>query len=64
MGETDLNIKQAYLYDRFGNHRVDNANSNFPVFNSPFNVDQTTNRLLVPNGTISYDAVGNQTNDG
>lgn len=64
IGETALNLKQAYLYDRFGNRRVDNVNSNFPVFNSPFNVDQTTNRLLAPNGTISYDAVGNQTNDG
>jgi YD repeat-containing protein len=29
-----------------------------------FTVDQTTNRLLAPNGTLSYDAVGNQVNDG
>ena len=59
IGETALNLKQIYLYDRFGNRRVDTVNSNFPVFNSPFNVDQATNRLLAPNGTISYDVVGN-----
>ena len=44
---------------------MNNGVSNFPgIFNGSFNVDQTNNRLLAPNGTISYDAVGNQANDG
>jgi YD repeat-containing protein len=64
-GETSTGLTQQYLYDRYGNRTVNNAVSNFPgIFNAPFNVDQTTNRLLAPNGTISYDAVGNQVHDG
>ncbi len=63
MGETSTGLTQQYVYDRYGNRTVNNAVSNFGVFNLPFNVDQTTNRLLAPNGTISYNAVGNQTND-
>lgn len=56
---------QQYVYDRFGNRTVNNAVSNVPgIFNQPFNVEGTTNRLLAPNGTISYDQAGNQTNDG
>jgi YD repeat-containing protein len=65
LGETATGLTQQYLYDRYGNRTVNNAVSNFPgVFNAPFTVDQTTNRLLAPNGTLSYDAVGNQVNDG
>jgi RHS repeat-associated protein len=65
LGETSTGLTQQYLYDRYGNRTVNNAVSNFPgVFNAAFTVDQTNNRLLAPNGTISYNAVGNQVNDG
>jgi RHS repeat-associated protein len=65
LGETATGLTQQYVYDRYGNRTVNNAVSNFPgVFNAPFTVDQSNNRLLAPNGTISYNAVGNQVNDG
>ena len=69
MGETDLNLKQTYVYDRFGNRTVNNALSNFPgIFNSGLKIDQTTNRLKAitdsntdnANDQMRYDLVGNQ----
>lgn len=56
-------FRQDYTYDRWGNRTV--SFSDVPgTFNLPFNIDTATNRLLAPNGSISYDADGNQTNDG
>jgi RHS repeat-associated protein len=56
-------FKQDYTYDQWGNRTV--AFSDVPgAFNLPFNIDAATNRLLAPNGSISYDLDGNQTNDG
>jgi RHS repeat-associated protein len=66
---TSVNLKQVYVYDRFGNRTVDNGLSNFPgVFNGSFKIDPTTNRLKAINDSLTdnvndllrYDAVGNQ----
>jgi RHS repeat-associated protein len=58
---------QQFLYDRWGNRRVNTAVSNVPgVPMAAMDVDTATNRLTVPSGqsgTISYDAAGNQTSD-
>ena len=59
--------KQQFLYDRWGNRRIDtSATYGTGINNKAFNVDSNTNRLTVPGGqfgTMSYDAVGNLTND-
>jgi RHS repeat-associated protein len=58
---------QQFLYDRWGNRRVNTAVSNVPgVPMAAMDVDTATNRLTVPagqTGTITYDAAGNQTSD-
>lgn len=59
--------QQAYIYDRYSNRTIDQANtfgSGIPKPN--FAVDPSNNRLVVPNGqtgTMSYDAAGNLTSD-
>lgn len=56
--------KQQYIYDRFGNRTIDQLNTTPGIPKPNFGVDITTNRLTAPTGsTMSYDAVGNLTND-
>lgn len=59
--------KQEFLYDRWGNRRLDTSVTyGAGINNKAFNVDSTNNRLTVPggqSGTMTYDAAGNLTND-
>jgi RHS repeat-associated protein len=58
---------QGYLYDRYGNRRIDIAATSGSGINSKdFTVSTTTNRLGVPSGqtgVMTYDAAGNLIND-
>lgn len=55
--------KQQFIYDRWGNRRIDTANTyGTGVNNKAFDVNPNTNRLMVPagqSGLMEYDAVGN-----
>jgi RHS repeat-associated protein len=56
--------RQQYSYDRFGNRKIDQANTTTGIPKPDFGVDVATNRLTAPSGsTMSYDEVGNLTND-
>ena len=61
--------KQSYLFDRYGNRRIDtnpSATYGYGINNKDFTVNTTNNRLGVPSGqtgVMSYDAAGNLTND-
>lgn len=59
--------KQQYLYDRWGNRRIDtSATYGLGINNKAFDIDSNTNRLTVPagqSGTMTYDTAGNLTND-
>lgn len=56
--------KQQHTYDRFGNRTIDQVSTTPGIPKPNFGVDITTNRLTAPTGsTMSYDAVGNLTND-
>ena len=59
--------KQKFIYDRWGNRRIDTANTyGIGINNKAFDVIAATNRLTVPSGqsgVMQYDAVGNLTND-
>src|SRR5262245_58974587 len=58
-------FRQAFLYDPWGNRTIDQANTIGGVNNKAYTVDAATNRLTSVDGvTMSYDAAGNQTNDG
>ena len=61
--EITTGLTQQYVYDRFGNRRVNNGVSTFPVYNSPFTVTTANNRLQTAGGCMTYDLVGNLTND-
>ncbi|HYR77922.1 MAG TPA: DUF2341 domain-containing protein [Pyrinomonadaceae bacterium] len=64
-GNTQLDWQQEFVYDRWGNRTIHQANTfgaNIPKPN--FGVDTSTNRLTAPAGyTMSYDSAGNLTND-
>jgi F5/8 type C domain-containing protein len=59
--------KQQFTYDRWGNRLIDNAVTyGTGINNKAFTVNTTNNRLGVPvgqSGTLTYDTVGNLTND-
>jgi RHS repeat-associated protein len=58
--------QQEYVYDRWGNRTINQANTWGGVNNQLFSVDPNTNRLTVPSGysgTMAYDSAGNLTND-
>jgi RHS repeat-associated protein len=58
-------FRQAFLYDPWGNRTIDQANTVGAVNKKAYTVDTATNRLTSVDGmTMSYDAAGNQTNDG
>src|SRR5262249_46378118 len=58
-------FRQAFLYDRWGNRTIDQANTVGAVNKKAYTVDTATNRLTQVDGApMSYDAAGNQTNDG
>ncbi len=63
LGETTTNLTQQYTYDRYGNRLVNNAVSTFPVQNSPYTVNTANNRLQSSGTWMTFDAVGNLTND-
>ena len=57
---------QHYLYDRWGNRRIDPATWGTGINNKQFDVTTSNNRLAVPSGqsgTMSYDSAGNLTTD-
>jgi len=58
---------QGYLYDRYGNRRIDTAaTSGSGINNKDFTASTSTNRLGVPSGqqgVMTYDAAGNLIND-
>ena len=73
-GNTALDWQQEYLYDRWGNRRIDtNVTKTFGsgINNRDFSVEDATNRLYAPGDLalqdtqrrIRYDAMGNQTTD-
>jgi RHS repeat-associated protein len=57
--------QQQYVYDRYGNRTIDQANTFGTGIPKPnYGVDTTTNRLTAPSGsTMSYDGAGNLTFD-
>jgi YD repeat-containing protein len=59
--------KQQFTYDRWGNRTIDTANTyGAGINNKAFTVNSANNRLGVPggqSGVMTYDAVGNLTND-
>jgi RHS repeat-associated protein len=58
-------FRQAFLYDRWGNRTIDQANTVGAVNKKAYAVDMTTNRLTPLDGTpMRYDAAGNQTDEG
>ncbi len=63
LGETTTNLTQQYTYDRYGNRLINNAVSTFPVQNSPYTVNTANNRLQSAGNCMTFDAVGNLTND-
>ena len=63
LGETTTNLTQQFTYDRYGNRLVNNAVSTFPVQNSPYTVNTANNRLQSSGTCMTFDAVGNLTND-
>jgi RHS repeat-associated protein len=59
-------FKQVYLYDNFGNRRVDDVNSVGLINKLKYDIDKATNRVGVPSGqtgTITYDNAGNMVYD-
>ena len=57
---------QHYLYDRWGNRRIDPATWGTGINNKQFDVDPANNRLGVPggqSGMMSYDSAGNLATD-
>ena len=57
---------QAFLYDRWGNRRIDPVSWGTGINEKQFDVDPATNRLEVPDsqsGEMSYDFAGNLTTD-
>lgn len=66
-GNAALDWHQQYVYDRWGNRRIDQTNTWGAGIPKPdFGVNTATNRLTVPAGSagqMSYDAAGNLTND-
>ena len=58
---------QSYSYDRWGNRKINTAQTwGTGINNKAFNVDTATNRLTVPagqSGSMNYDAAGNLTTD-
>jgi RHS repeat-associated protein len=65
--QTTTPWQQTYIYDRFGNRRIDPSQTwGTGINNTNFSVDQNTNRLGVPSGqsgTMGYDPAGNLTTD-
>jgi RHS repeat-associated protein len=58
-------FRQSFLYDQWGNRTIDQVNTVGGVNKKAYTVDAATNRLTSVDGvTMSYDAAGNQTNDG
>jgi hypothetical protein len=59
--------KQQFTYDRWGNRTINTAATyGIGINNKSFTVNTTNNRLGVPggqSGAMTYDAVGNLTND-
>lgn len=59
-------FKQIYLYDNFGNRRIDATNSTGPINKKAYDINKATNRVVVPSGqtgTITYDNAGNMVYD-
>jgi len=60
-------FRQAFLYDRWGNRTIDQANTTGGVNSKAFTVDtvKNNNRLLPPggSGTMEYDEAGNLVRD-
>jgi RHS repeat-associated protein len=59
---------QAYLYDRYGNRRIDTTSATWGtgINKKDFAVDMVNNRLSVPSGqsgVMTYDSAGNLIND-
>jgi RHS repeat-associated protein len=57
---------QQYLYDRWGNRKIDPATWGTGINNKQFDVNTANNRLAVPggqSGAMSYDGAGNMTSD-
>jgi RHS repeat-associated protein len=58
-------FRQVFLYDQWGNRTIDQINTTGGVNEKAYTVDTATNRLTSVDGVgMSYDAAGNQTNDG
>jgi YD repeat-containing protein len=64
-GNAQTDSQQEYVYDRWGNRTIHQSNTWGTGIPKPnFGVDANTNRLSAPTGyTMSYDSVGNLTND-
>jgi RHS repeat-associated protein len=65
-GNPSLDWQQKYIIDRYGNRTIDVNNTSANIPRPAFNVDASTNRLMVPSGqsgTMSYDRAGNLTTD-
>jgi RHS repeat-associated protein len=62
---SQFDFQQEYLYDQWGNRRINQTTSWGAGIPKPdFNVNSTNNRLIPPAGyAMSYDAAGNLTND-
>jgi RHS repeat-associated protein len=59
-------FKQIYLYDKFGNRRIDATNSTGSINKKAVDINKTNNRVAVPSGqtgTITYDNAGNMIYD-
>lgn len=65
-GDPQLNSRQEYIYDRFGNRRIHQSNTVGTGINKEFTVNTGNNRLGVPQGqagVMTYDDAGNLTTD-
>ena len=64
-GNSQTDSQQEYVYDRWGNRTIHQTNTWGTGIPKPdFTADANTNRLTAPTGyAMSYDSVGNLTND-
>jgi RHS repeat-associated protein len=66
-GENDYHgvFRQTFIYDRWGNRTIDQANTTGGANSKAYIVDTSTNRLQPPGGTgtMQYDAAGNLQTD-
>ena len=63
-GQSGTDYVQAYIYDRYGNRTVDQAQTTANVPRPAYTIDTNTNRLIAPGGfAYGYDEAGNQNYD-